>query len=98
MLIKPALALSAKKSVRTSLGVAFIPECFMESPDIREVNVQQSLDKCESCGNDKLLRLYSLNLKICTDCCIYIYWPKEKATDRRLQNEFGNRYKTGVNH
>lgn len=33
-----------------------------------------STKACPQCGNDRLARLFSLNLKACTDCGIYIRW------------------------
>lgn len=37
-----------------------------------------STKSCPSCGNEALLRLPSLNLKICPDCNTKIPWYREE--------------------
>ena len=38
-----------------------------------------STKTCPNCGNDKLLLLMSLQLKICTDCDTKITWKLDKG-------------------
>lgn len=40
-----------------------------------------STKSCPSCGNRALLRLSSLNLKLCTDCNTKIPWYKEETEE-----------------
>jgi ribosomal protein L37AE/L43A len=45
---------------------------------------KQSTKQCPKCGNTMLLRLTSLNLKICTDCNIRIPWYLEEGQESVL--------------
>ena len=52
----------------------------------KESIAHRSTKQC-LCGNTNLLRLASLNMKICTDCCITIPWVLTPGQESLIQGQ-----------